>query len=342
MTNVLWMLALMAQDAELGLDVKTRRTGTEYELSIAGRIAGAADGTTVGLRFHRLTRRARWEDRAIESAVEEDGPGRAAALEQGRFTHVERFDAPGEVEVRFIVDGADAPVRRQLRVGTPGDVVGAAQAAAKRIDDALRALAVLAEEAGRCPEEGAVGAKRKQELRRLLAKAREVAGRAVDGVALPAAAGALKCLAADIDAAVSAHLEDRPLCRWISNLSGASFCLEDAAGYLEGVEDLALRERSVVLLGELESARTAAAEAAMGSDRKRWNRSLHAAKQAVEAARRAADPRLGNLPDEVETFLGVAEAAMTCENAAEAGFRELHQELSEKVSILDRALRGLK
>jgi hypothetical protein len=342
MTNAVWMLALLAQDAELGLDARTRRVGAEYELTITGRVRGQAEGATVGLRFHRITRRANWEDRTIETAPSEEGPGRAALVEEGRFAHVERFDAPGDVEVRFLVDGAEAPLRRVLRVGSPGDVVGAVNAASKRIDDAARDLVALVDAAERCPEDGTPEAKRKQELRRRLAKAMESAGRAADSAALPAAAGVLRALAADVEAAVVARLEDRPLCRWISNLSGQSFCLDDARAYLEGVEDLASRERSLALLGELESSRAAAADAVFASDKRRWNRAVHAARQALDAVRRAADRRLADLPAEVEEFLHVAEAAMACEGAVEVDFRDRHEALAAKAAGLERELRGLK
>ena len=330
MTNAVWVLLLVAQDPELGLDARTKRAGTEWELTLSGTLRGAADGVSVGLRFHRMTRRANWEDRTIETAPSEDGPGRAAIVDQGRFTHVERFDAPGEVEVRFLIDAAE--VRRTVRVGTPGDVVGAVNAASKRIDDALRDLAVLAEHAGRAAD--------KRELRRRLDRAVESAGKASDSTGLPAAAGALRSLAADVEAAVAAILEDRPLCRWISNLSGQSFCLEDAAAFIEGIEALASRERGLALLGELESSRRAAVEAVFALDKKRWNRGLHAARQAIEALRRASDDRLAGITDETEALLALGESALACEGGTEPEFRERHEALTAKSAALERELRG--
>lgn len=330
MTNAMWLLALLAQDPELGLDARSRRAGTEWELTLAGTLRGAADGASVGLRFHRVTRRANWEDRSIETAPSDDGPGRAATLERGRFAHVERFDAPGEVEVRVLLDAGE--VRRSVRVGTPGDVAGSVHAASKRIDDALRDLAALAELAGRGAE--------KRELRRSLDRAAESARKASDSPGLPAAAGALRSLAADVEAAVAAMLEDRPLCRWISNLSGQSFCLEDAPAFIEGIEELASRERGLALLGELEAARRAAVDAVFASDRKRWNRGLHAARQAIEALRRAADERLAGVVDGTEALLGLGESAMACEGGTDPEFRERHEALTAACEALERELRG--
>jgi hypothetical protein len=341
MTNAVLVLGMLAQDLEAGLDARWKRADAEYELTVTGKPRGLAEGATVGLRFHALTNRADWESRRIETAPQEDGPGRVAIVSAGAFSHAERFAAPGEVEVRFLFDGLEGPVVRRFRVGSAGDVVGAARMAARRIEQAVTEIAGLVEAGERFAEIECPNGRSKLELRRRLARAQDAVRRAVESSGLPASAEVVRAIGADVEAAILAILDERPLCRWISNLSGKSFSLGEAREYLDGAEAIAARELRLTLLGELDSARVGVQAAVASGDRRLWNRAAHAAGQAVETVRRAGDEELGRLAVELEEFLPVAESAMQCESAMSGEYRERHEALSEKSAALEQGLRGM-
>lgn len=118
-----FMILLAAtQTGEVELRVRTVRRGGKFDLEISGR-GGALRGLDlVGLRFRRIGNRAAWGTGAIESRAEGREWGRCAPVTRGRFRHRERFEAPGEIEIRLVTGDGREEAARRVTVGSPADV----------------------------------------------------------------------------------------------------------------------------------------------------------------------------------------------------------------------------
>lgn len=333
------LLALALQAPDAAIDARTRRTEGIYELTVNGRLRGAPPEGSVGLRFHRVVHRASWDDGAIETVVLEDGPGRAAAHRRGAFSHAERFDAPGEVELRLLADGFAEPARRTLRVGSTADLVAASAAGLKKIETAVAEIERVVEETLQASSEGGVEARRARDVRRK-AERRLAAVRSLGEKAwLNAAGGALSALASDVEGALTARLDGRPACRWMSSLTERTFRLEETAEYVERLRDLAVREARLIRVREIAALQADTAAGIEAGDVRRFERLQAVVRKGLEALRSAEDGALAESLDDLDRLLDLGAAALMCDMGAPEDWEAFAAAAAERLQELESTLR---
>ena len=336
--SVLLLLAL--QSPELDLDARTRRTEGVYELSLRGRLRGVPSEGSVGLRFHPVVHRAAWTEGTIETVPLEDGPSRVAALSRGRFSHAERFDAPGEVELRLVVDGQAEPLRRRVWVGSTADLAAASAAALKRIEEAVAVLEAVAEEALAACSEGGTEARIARDVRRRAERRLAGVRGAAEKAGLSAAGGALSALASDVEGALTARLDGRPACRWMSSLSNRTFLLEEIGEYAEALRALARREASLVRLRAVAALQDEVASAIGAGQTRPYEGLQRSVRKGLEALRSLGDERLAEPIDDLERLLELGSAALVCEmEGAGDDWRDHVDASAERLQAIESALR---
>jgi hypothetical protein len=331
MMSTLMALAVVLQDPELAVQGRVRRRGGEYELTLAGRGKALEDGATVGIRFHPVSRRLDWEERRIETyTAEEAGAGRSVAVKKGGFAHVERFAAPGAVEVRILLEKSPAtPVVRTFRLAAGHEAAETLERDLREIERAGEGLLTLIEEGEDILDAPCGAGKRGREYRAKVE--RRVAGwrEAMARSGLPAAAGAFERLAGDIEGSAHARCV-RPL----SSLSGRPFHLEQVPEYLEGIREAMEREAAIAAAGELEAVRAEAGAVARSGDAAAWARAEPGFRKSLDALRRFSETRgglrerLGPALERVTEFLPSAAAAANCAGSVGMEFDEQLESLS--------------
>lgn len=332
MMETLLALAVAMQDPDLAVQGRVRRRGGEYELTLAGRGKSLEEDMTVGLRFHPVTRRLSWEDRRIETFTpEEAAAGRSVAVKKGGFAHVERFAAPGEVEVRILLEkeGREpaAPIVRTFRLAPGHDVVEAVERDLREIGRAGEGLLALLEEGEGILDAPCGAGRRGREYRAKLA--RRIAGwrETLSRNALAASAAAFVRLVDDVEG--TAH---SPCVRPLSSLSGRPFHLEETAAYLEGIREAMEREAAIAVAGEIEAVRAEAVAVARAGDARAWDRAEASFRKTIDALRAFLAPREGakgeSLLSRTEDLLQVAAAAVACPGSVGMQLEEQQESLA--------------
>lgn len=338
--NALLLLNLALQAPDVALDARTRRTEGVYELSLSGRLRGAPPDGSVGLRFHRIVHRAAWDEGRIETVVLEDGPSRVAPLSRGAFSHAERFEAPGEIELRVVVDGHAEPIRRTVRVGTTADLLAATAAALQRIEEAIAELEAVVEDAMTACSEAGVEARTARDVRRRAERRLARVRSAAEKTGLGAAGGALGALASDVEGALTARLDGRPACRWMSGLSNRTFRLEEAAEYVERLRALAQREARLVRIRAVGTLLEEVTAAITAGEARRFDRLEASVRKTLEAIRAIGDDVLTGPVDDLERLLDLGAAALVCEMGAGECWSDHAEASAERMQAVESELRN--
>jgi hypothetical protein len=332
MMETLVALAFVMQDPDLVVQGRVRKRGGEYELTLIGRGASLPEGATVGLRFHPVERRLAWGDRSIETRVpDEAAAGRSLEIRKGGFTHVERFAAPGEVEVRILLREDAAPVVRKFRLASSPETAGAIERDLAEIERAGEGLLALLEE-GEGILDAPCGAGRRGREYRAKVERRAAAWReAMSRSSLSASAEAFSRLVGDVE--VAAHA---PCSRPLSALSGEPFDLEETSAYLEGIREAMAREARLVIAGEFEAIRAEAGTLARLGDAGRWDRAAAEFRRGLEAFGGIGrfEAEIAELSGRAEEYLQHCASAVVCPGSVGA-------ELDESEERLDAAIRKI-
>jgi len=341
MMETLLALALVVQDPDLAVQGRVRKRGGEYELTLVGRGKSLEEDMTVGLRFHPVARRLDWESRSIGTFTpEEAAAGRCAPVKRGAFTHVERFAAPGVVEVRILLEkegkGPIAPIVRTFRLAPGSEVAEALESDLKELARAGEGLLTLIEEGEGILDAPCGAGRRGREYR--LKLERRVAGwrEAMSRISLPAAAEAFARLAGDVESA--AH---SPCVRPLSSLSGRPFFVEETPAYLEGIREAMERETMIIVAGELEAIRAEAVALARVGDSRGWNRAEASLRKSLDALRGpvARNGKLASILARTDEIVQLAASAIVCpgsvgmqledqQESLEASIREFQEEMT--------------
>lgn len=333
-------LALAQQAPDAVIEARTRRTEGVFELSVSGRVRGAPPEGSVGLRFHRVAHRADWDQGTIETAVLEDGTGRVAPLSRGAFSHAERFEAPGEVELRVAVEGSTEPIRRTLRVGSAADLLAWTRAALQRLESALAELEAVADEAMAACSEAGLDSRAARDLRRRAERRLAKVRGAAEKTGLSAAGGALAALASDVEGALTARLDGRPACRWMSSLSNRTFRLEEMAEYAERLRSLALREARLMRIREVAGLLEEATAAIAAGGARHFDRVQASVRKNLEAIRDLGDEVLAGPADDLERLLELGSAALVCEMGGGEDWGGHAEAAAERLQAIETELRN--
>ncbi len=346
--ETLLALALAVQDPDLAVQGRVRRRGGEYELALAGRGKSLEEGMTVSLRFHPAGRRLAWEDRSIEDALpEEASAGRSVPVKRGGFVHVERFGAPGTVEVRILLEKEGAaplpPIVRTFRLATGREAAEALERDFRELRRAGEGLLALVEE-GEGILDAPCGAGRRGREYRLKLERRFGAWReAMAASSLRASADAFARLIGDVESA--AH---SPCVRPISALSGRPFHLETTPEYVEGILEAAEREAAIVLAGEIEEIRAEAAALVSRGDARAWARAEAEMRRNLEglregaASRRPYQERLESLVGGAEELVGLSASAVVCPGSVAMQVEERQDSLATAIREFQEEMRILR
>ncbi len=334
MMETLMALAVVLQDPDLSVQGRVRKRGGEYELTLVGRGKSLEDGATVGLRFHPVSRRLAWEDRSIGAFTPaEAAAGRSAAVRKGAFTHVERFDAPGTVEVRILIEREGKPpldpIVRTFRLAPGSEVAGAVEADLAELERSGEGLLALLEE-GEGILDAPCGAGRRGREYRIKLERRVASWReAMSRSALPAAAEAFARLVGDVETAAYS-----PCVRPLSSLSGRPFHLEETAGYLEGIREAMAREARIVIAGEIEAVRAEVVALARVGDSRAWDRAEGPIRKSLDALRGLlskrewASEKSVELLDRTDELVRMAASAVVCPGSAAMELEERQESLA--------------
>ena len=346
MMETLLVLAVALQDPDLAVQGRVRRRGGEYELTLAGRGKSLEEGATVGLRFHPVSRRLAWDDRSIGVFTPvEAAAGRVAEAKKGAFTHVERFAAPGSVEVRILIEreGKPAlePIARTFRLAPGSEVAEAVDAGLAELERAGDGLLALLEE-GEGILDAPCGAGRRGRDYRARVE-RRVAGwrESMSKSALPAAAEAFTRLIGDVETSVHS-----PCVRPLSSLSGRPFHLEETSAYLEGIREAMEREAKLVVAGELESIRAEAVGLARAGDGRAWDRAEGSIRKSLDALRSFlgkrewASGRFAELLDQTVDVVQMAASAVGCPGSSGLELEERQEALGGAIRALEQEMTG--
>jgi hypothetical protein len=339
-------LAVALQDPDLAVQGRVRKRGGEYELTLVGRGKSLEDGATVGLRFHPVARRLSWEDRSIEVFTpSEAAAGRAVEVKKGAFAHVERFAAPGTVEVRILIerDGKPAldPIVRTFRLAPAAEVAEAIESDLAALDRAGEALLVLLEEGEGILDAPCGAGRRGREYRAKVE--RRVAGwrEAMSKSALPAAAEAFTRLIGDVETSVHS-----PCVRPLSSLSGRPFHLEEVSSYLEGIREAMGREARVAVAGEIEAIRAEVVGLARAGDSRAWDRAEGGIRKSLEAlrgflaGREWASEKFVELLDQTSELVQMAASAVSCPGSVGLELEERQEAVGCAIRAFEQEIAG--
>ena len=324
------LLLLASLQVSMSLEARSRKRGGARELTITGR-GPALDGReSAELRFHRIVNRADAKTGALRTIALNEPWVRSAPVRDGRFEHVERFDAPGSVLVRLSVE--ESEVEARFRIGSTADLVAAlgrdAKETARAIEETRGLLASAQPFLDRCASkpEGL------RLVRRIEHRWRSL--RAIEArTPLSASTALLMALLTDLRRTLEVSLSGKRGAKTISSLTGRPFNLDDARRLVTSAADTLRRERSMVLAREtavvLEEIPRAVRRA-----KRRMTRDLDV------LAQTAAGGPLAPLVEETRRLFRLARAQEVCPEIGAGDVERLRRSLAERAEKLGAGFRG--
>ena len=329
MMNVMLLTAVLAQLSDVSVQAQGRRAGGEWELAITGKGRSLPDESVVGLRFRRIVNRAEWPGREIETRALDRAWGRSASVDRGSFHHRERLAAPGPVEVQLSLHrNEEAPpetLTKILRVASVPDLLAALRADAKRMGRALEEARALLDE---------VAAGKGRAVRDRLDRARAAAQEEASSSLFSATADLLDRFLADLDGASAER---------VSAVTGERFGFDAARASLEGIGEIAARERQLALVGEAAWVAHEIARLAESGDARKWARAEPALgkglKALEETSRAGRSDEMALLLANLEMSYSLASSRLGCTPSDSPEWEKLQHELIRGAALLEESIR---
>jgi hypothetical protein len=365
MINAL-LLSLLCQDPEVSVNARGHRQEGQYELTLSGKGKGLQDQEIVSLKFRRFENRVNWADGAITTQPVEEETVRTAVVEKQEFSHQEKFPTAGEVEVRIGLgrpeDGAaDArAIRRVFRVSSLPEEAHAIASDAKSFDAALRGVRSMLEDLEALKNEPAPPMKKQGRLQKRIDWRKNAYRPEIAHSFLSASARALTLWMDDVENAAELERSGKDAETMISQLSGKPFTWTEARSQLSTIEALALRERALLLVREIEAFVRDIGAAAQAGNAARWTRMEKEFERVADALQEADQSfrggssgshyaasvdlesgTVGDLVAQARHYLQAAAGCVHCAPAAGSDFEELGRNLMDRAAAFEVRIRTI-